>query len=230
MSFIKTASKTYLKFLGLVLAPIAVLFVIFFIVNRSHEELVKKNRARVLNLEKGMTGKQVIEIMGTKLLTKTTWERDSVYSYETELFSSSPIYILFDEKVEVKQVIVPEGVRTPVGGDKSDVISIEVDHISLLSSSPHTMTAKDFLKWSGESHFRKRVIESSDSVSLIMQMLDKLKPDSVCVKVDTRGVLLINYETHTDTVACDGLCLNYLGKGFRASRELGKVIWGPKNK
>jgi hypothetical protein len=118
MSFIKIASATYLKFLGLVLIPVSALFLIFFLIYQPHEKLVEENKASVLKIEKGMTRTQVNEIMGTELLTKTKWESDSVYSYETELLSSAPISILFNEEMEVKGVIVPDGMKSPVGVDK----------------------------------------------------------------------------------------------------------------
>lgn len=58
-------------------------------------------------ISRGMPHDEVLRIMGQKGLEKSLWGLDSVYTYEADIRASSNIEIIFNEKMEVEQIIKP---------------------------------------------------------------------------------------------------------------------------
>jgi hypothetical protein len=59
-----------------------------------------------------MPAQKVVKIMG-KSYSKFASMNDSIYVYQSGFFSSGSFEIIFDSKMEVKDVLVPEGHKPP---------------------------------------------------------------------------------------------------------------------
>jgi hypothetical protein len=110
--------------------------------------------------------------------------------------------------------------------NRQRLTSIEVYSILHTISTPRNMHAIDVINWREKEFWSSRSITSADSVSIVMQMIEDLKGDSNCTDTDARAVLLLHFESHTDTLEGDYACLLYQGKTYRASREMNKLFWG----
>jgi len=91
-----------------------VALVIYVAILVPHKNIAASHIENVKMIELGMTSEQVITIMGNRGLYKNTWRNDSVYSYEAGILTSSNIEIIFNDSMRVRNVIVPEGVLSPI--------------------------------------------------------------------------------------------------------------------
>jgi hypothetical protein len=103
----------------LILAFIGLVFYIAVII--PHNKLAAHHIENLKIIEVGMTPNQVRKIMGERGLNKNTWSQDSVYSYEAGLLNSSSIEIIFSENMLVRNVIVPDGIVSPIIVDTFDL-------------------------------------------------------------------------------------------------------------
>jgi hypothetical protein len=110
--------------------------------------------------------------------------------------------------------------------DPQKLTSIEVYSILHTISTPRSMHAIDVINWREKEFWSSRSITSADSMSIVMQMIEDLKDDFSCTDTDARAVLLLHFESHTDTLKGNYVCLHFQGKTYRASKDVNKLFWG----
>ena len=118
---------------------------------------------------------------------------------------------------------------------KETICAIDVISVYPLITTPASMKPKNFF-WTfveQEDNYdccqlKRRTIVDKDSIYIVMKMLSELKPSPDCPKYgpDTRGVLLVKYSNHTDTLGGNPECFGYHGQILGTSDKLRRVIWG----
>ena len=109
--------------------------------------------------------------------------------------------------------------------EKPRVGSVEICAISPLSTAPARINAHDLFGWSENDDFKRRMVTSPDSLSIILSLLEKVELDSGCSGVDAKGVLLLNSPTGTDTVSANWNCILIKGRIYKTPEELKRIIW-----
>lgn len=108
LTYIGSVLSNYFRlWFWLLMGLVLIVFMIYIVVIIPHNKLVTSHIENVKMIELGMTPDQVVTVMGNRGLYKNTWGQDSVYSYESGFFSSSNIEIIFNDSMQVRNVIVP---------------------------------------------------------------------------------------------------------------------------
>lgn len=115
LTYISSVISSYSRIWFWLLMALALLILVIYIaIIIPHNKLAASHIENAKLIELDMTANQVNTIMGNRGLYKYTWGQDSVYSYEAGLFTSSNIEIIFNDSMRVRNVIVPEGVISPI--------------------------------------------------------------------------------------------------------------------
>jgi hypothetical protein len=121
LTYIGSVLSNYFRiWFWLLIGLLLIALVIYLAVIIPHNKLAASHIENIKMIELGMTPNQVRTTMGNRGLYKNTWGQDSVYSYEAGLFSSSNIEIIFNDSMRVRNVIVPEGVVSPITVNSSE--------------------------------------------------------------------------------------------------------------
>lgn len=118
LTYIGSILRSYFRIWFWLLISLGLIaLLIFMVIIIPHNKLAASHIENVKMIELDMTANQVKTIMGNRGLYKNIWGKDSVYSYESGLFASSNIEIIFNDSMRVRNVIVPDGVISPIIGD-----------------------------------------------------------------------------------------------------------------
>ncbi|WP_339881298.1 hypothetical protein [uncultured Algoriphagus sp.] len=94
----------WVMFISVILVFVTLIYLLIYLPS---QRISQENLENVKKINHGASQDEVISIMGNKGLEKGVWGPDSVYSYEAGILASSNIEIIFNGKMQVRQIIFP---------------------------------------------------------------------------------------------------------------------------
>ncbi|MCA4899764.1 MAG: hypothetical protein ACK5UP_14590 [Bacteroidota bacterium] len=112
-STIRQALKTFLGFIGLMLLIAAGVFFVLLVLYFRNNSIADSNQLNISKIRKAMTSGEVVVVLGVPAIKSRSMDGDSIYVYQAHFYSSGDFMVVFDSKSKVKNVLVPEGSKSP---------------------------------------------------------------------------------------------------------------------